>query len=303
MKNKKGESTATVFIGIFMVLAIIGLVVGLTSFDTVDASHKGVKVKLGKITGTMDPGMQYTGMLTQVYQYNLRVRKMAVTMAGDQGAVDKDGQSVFATIEINYKLNALNVENAYAKIGQDEFLADTLRLEGIIKEGFKTVTSQYSSLEIFQKRQEVKDAAIKQIQSRFPKEYFSIENVIISNIDFNPAFKAAIEQGKVAEEMAKAKSKEVEVNKYEADKKIETARGEAESKKLQASAQAFEIKVMAEAEAKALELKAAKITPLMVENNRIDKWNGEYPQYYMPGAGMGLLMQMPNNNGAVINGS
>jgi len=293
MKNKAQTGAA---ISVIVILMIVGLFIAIVGFDSVDASHKGVKVRLGKITGTMEPGMEWTGLLTDVHQYDLRVRKMSVNMEGNQGAVDKDGQSVFATIEVNYKLNPLNVDKAYAEIGTDEYLADTLRLEGIVKEGFKTVTSQYTSLEIFQKRQEVKDKAIKQIQSRFPQTFFNIENVIISNIDFNPAFKQAIEQKKVAEETAKAKEQEVLVNKFEADKQIETARGEAESKKLQAEAEAYLITVKASAEAEALRLKSQELTPLMVQNNWIDAWatGANVPMYVAGEGGNNFLMEMPS---------
>jgi regulator of protease activity HflC (stomatin/prohibitin superfamily) len=295
MKNKKAQGGP--IIGVVVVLLFVGLIFALASFDLVDASHKGVKVRLGQVTGTMEPGMQYTGVLTQVYQYDLRVRKMTVEMSGNQGAVDKDGQSVTATIEINYKLNPTNVARAYSEIGIDEQLADTLRIEGIVKEGFKTVTSQYSSLEIFQKREEVKQKAQEFINSKFPQDFFSLENIIISNIDFNQAFKDAIEQKKVAEELAKAKEQEVLVNKFEADKQIETARGVAESKKLQAEANAYEIERIAEAEARALELKAQELTPLMVQNNWIDAWGkgANVPTYVAGQSGNSFLMQMPTS--------
>ena len=306
MMNKLGQNAGPIVIAVFIVVMVSGLIIGFVGFDSVDASHRGVKVRLGKITGTMEPGMEWTGPLTKVYQYDLRVRKMTVDMAGNQGAVDRDGQSVFATIEVNYKINPSNVERAYAEIGQDHYLADVLRLEGIIKEGFKTITSQYSSLEIFQKRQEVKDKAIEQIQSRFPQEYFNIENVIISNIDFNPAFKSAIEQGKVAEEMAKAKEKEVEVEKFEADKKIEMARGVAESEKLQAEAKAYRILQEAKSEAESLRLKRQELTPLMVQNNWIDAWasGANVPMYIAGDGGNAFIMSMPNTASAGdINGS
>jgi len=303
-----GKATFTFVV--FMVLLGIGLFVGVSGFDSVDASHKGVKVRLGKITGTMEPGLEFTGPLTEVYQYDLRVRTMTVDMAGSQGAVDKDGQSVFATIEVNYKFNPLNAERAYSEIGLNDDLADILRIEGIVKEGFKTVTSQYSSIEIFQKRQEVKMKAIEQIQSKFPQDFFNIENVIVSNIDFNPAFKAAIEARKVAEESAKAKEQEVFVNKFEADKAIEDARGRAESAKLNAEAEAYQKKVLAEsrafeitevakAEATALRLKSQELTPLMLQNNWVDAWGGgaKVPMYIAGDGGNNFLMEMPNGIG------
>ena len=269
------------FLSLVMILMIIGFIVLMIGFDTVDASHIGVKNKFGVLHGTMQPGMAWTGMFMDVYSYDLRMRQMHIEMYDESSAVDKDGQSIYADIEINYRLNPDNVEDAYAKIGKDKDIATILNLEGIIKEGFKSTTSKYNSLEIFQKRGQVKDDAIEKIKENFPSDYFILENVIISNLDFNPAFKEAIEAKKVAEETAKAREKEVDISKFEADKKIEEARGAAESKL-----------IIAKSEAEALRLKAQEITPLMVQNNWIDAWNGIMPQY-MVGGDTSMLMQMP----------
>jgi regulator of protease activity HflC (stomatin/prohibitin superfamily) len=246
---KKGQT------GVFaVVLIIVGFIIliGLgLGFDTVDASHIGVKNRFGVLEGTMQPGMQWTGFFTHVEQYDLRLRKKIIEMNGADSAVDKDGQGIFATIEINYRLNPENVENAYSKIGIDNNLAEILNIDGTIKEGFKSVTSEYTSLEIFQKRSEVKQKAIEKIRENF-------------------------------------------ISKFEANKKIETARGIAESKKLQAEANAYETITLAKAEAEALSLKSKQLTPLMVQNNYIDAWNGQLPQY-MLGSNTDILMSMPSN--------
>ena len=278
---KKGQIGAAIG-GLFVFLFIVVIIVCFMGFDTVDASHIGVKNRFGVLQGTMTPGMQWTGLMVHVEQYDLRMRKMTVNMQGNQGSVDKDGQSVFAAIEINYRMNPENVMRAYSKVGRDKDLAKILNVEGIVKEGFKTVTSEYTSLEIFQKRPEVKQKAIAKIKENFPKDYFLLENVIVSNLDFNADFKKAIESKKVAEEMAKAKAKEVDIAKYEADKKIEQARGESQSSLLKARA-----------EAEALSLKSKELTPMMVQNNWIDAWDGRLPTY-MLGQNTQMLMSMGN---------
>lgn len=277
-----------------LIIVVVGMIIALLGFDVVDASHVGVKNRFGVIQGTQTAGMQWTGLFVHVEQYDLRVRKMTIDMQGTESAVDKEGQSVFATIEINYRLKPDNVENVYKRVGKDNIIADILNLDGIVREGFKDTTSKYSALEIVQNRQEVKEKAITQIQSNFPEDYFVLENVIVSNIDFNVNFKNAIEQKKTNEELAKAKEKEVDIQKFEADKKIEQARGEAESKKLQAEAEAYrsvELKkadaegrlLIAKAEAEALELKRKQLTPLMVQNNLLDKWDGTLPNFLIMG--------------------
>ena len=276
-QSKKGQ--VGIILGVVFLIIVFILFLG---FDTVDANHKGVMVELGKYKGEMNSGIQWTGLFTTTYQYDLRLRKTSVEMIGENGAVDKDGQSVYATIEVIYRLNSENVADAYTNVGTDNMLANTLNVDGLIKEGFKTVTSEYSSLEIFQKRAEVKEKAIQRINENFPEHYFILDNVVISNIDFNPAFNQAIEEKKVAEESAKVREQEVFVAKYEADKKIETARGEAESTKLKAEAEAY-----------ALKIKSQELTPMMVQNNWIDAWDGKLPNY-MLGQDSNLLMQLPN---------
>jgi len=278
-----------------IVIFVIALIISVAGFDTVNASHKGVKVKFGQIQGTMEPGLAWTGLFVDVHQYNLRMRKMHVDMDADQSAVDKDGQSVFADIEINYVLNPTKIENIYSQVGSDNGrLETTLNIEGIVKEGFKAVTSKYSSLEIIQNRGQVKEEAIEQITANFPAEYFTLSNVIVSNLDFNAEWKKAIEQKKTNEELAKAEEKNVEREKQKADQAIEIARGQAESKKLAAEAEAYQRLTMAKAEAESLRLKKAELTPQMIQNNWIDAWNGQLPTYVLTSEeNSNMLLQLP----------
>jgi len=297
IKNKKAVSDGAVgFMLMLFVVAVVFAVIALfAGFDTVEPSHKGVMVSLGELKGTMNPGMAWTGIFTTTYQYDLKLRKSTIVMDAANSAVDKDGQSVYAKIEINYRLNGENVEEAFVNVGYDEDLANTLNIQGIIMEGFKTTTSHYTSLEIMSNRDVVKAEAIKIIKENFPEKYFILENVVISNIDLNPSFKAAIEQKKTNEELAKAKTAEVEIAKAQADKNIADARGRAESAKLAAEAEAYKIEVRAKAEALALELKAQELTPLMVQQTWIDAWasgGAQVPQYVL-GGDTEMLMTMP----------
>jgi len=318
MKNRKGQGMgAAIGLGA-LVLFFVVIGVLFAGFDTVDASHKGVKVKLGEVKGTMDPGLEWTGMFVDVHQYNLRTRKMEVKMEGAEGAVDRDGQAVYARIEINYRLNPASVEDAYKGVGKDHELENVLNIDGIIREGFKSVTSNYTSLEIFQKRPQVKGAAIARMKMSFPEEYFVIENVVISNLDFNAAFKAAIESKKVAEETAKAEQEKVKIAEAEANFKIATAEGakkeaelvadaQAYQKMKVAEAQAFEIKAIAEAEADgirakglaeadALRKRKAELTDDMVKVLAYEAWaqgGSQVPQTILGGDGAAMIYNLP----------
>lgn len=307
-QNKKGQAITG---GILILIGIVALVLYI-GFDTVDPGNMGVKVRFGEMKGTMSPGMQYTGVFTSLYNYNLKMRKAEVIMLReidpatgevikDEGSVDKDGQYIGARIEVNYRLNPDNVANAYEKIGLDNQLANILNIDGIIREGFKTATSKRTSTEIWQNRELVKQEAIDNIRDNFPQDYFILENVVISNIGFNKGFTDAIELKKTNEELAKAEEQAVEIAKQQANKAIEDARGKAESAKLQSEAEAYQVQVKAAAEAEALRLKKQELTPLMVQNNWIDAWDGKLPQY-MLGSNTDILMQMPTQNEEGIKG-
>jgi regulator of protease activity HflC (stomatin/prohibitin superfamily) len=291
---KKGQGG---FLAVFGLLFVLALLVYMLGFDTVNASHIGVKDQFGQIQGTMMPGMQWTGLFVHVEQYDLKTRKATVDMSGGESAIDRDGQSVFARIEVNYHLNPESVTDAYTKVGRNDEMADILNIDGIIRESFKTVTSGYTSLEIFQKREEVKEKTIERVRMNFPTKYFTFDNAVISNIDYNALFKAAIEGKKTAQETAKMTEAEVQIEQYKADKVIQQARGAAESVKLAADAMAYERLAIARSEAESLRMKREQITELMVQNNWIDKWDGALPTY-MFGSNNGLLLNLPLNKEA-----
>jgi regulator of protease activity HflC (stomatin/prohibitin superfamily) len=241
---------------------------------------------------------------------------MDISIDDANSAPDREGQKVYASIQINFRTNGENVQNAYGKVGLDKEMPQILNINGIIVEAFKTVTAQYDSKNLFEKREEIKQKAIEQIRSNFPNDYLILENVVISNIGYSKEFQDALESKKVFEQKSLAKTQEAEYQKQEALRQIESAKGEAESNKvrqiatyeadakkieLEARATATSILIKGEAEAQALALKKNELTPLMVTNNWIDTfgntWDGKFP-VMVTGDSMATFMQMAMPFGA-----
>lgn len=268
--NKKGNYTWPV---IAIVVVIVALIVAAAGFDTVDANHLGVKVKLGRIIGTMEPGLEWTGLMTQVYQYDLRIRKAKVNMMDDaSSATDKDGQAVYGSVSVNYRLKKSKdvVQNLYSGVGPDNVLADRLNLVPIIKEGFKQSTVKYEAIEILQNRQKVKEQAQENIKRNFPSDYFEIVDIVVEDIDFSPEFKKAIEEKKTATQQKLKEQEQVQVVMYQQQQEIEKYKAEAEKMRLQRQ----------------------EVTALLNEQKMIEKWNGELPQY---------LIITPDSQGMLLN--
>jgi len=278
-KNKKAQGGPAIAIAAIFVFVAVFLVLML-GFDTVDANHLGVQVKLGQIKGVQDAGMQWTGLFTHVYQYDMRTRKNVIDMSGDNSAVDKTGQAVYATININYKIkhDKNTIIRLYSEVGTNDVIADRLNIDAIVAEGFKQATVKYDALEILDKRQEVKELAKENIRANFPKNFFEIQDIVITNIDFSENFKNAIEAKKTAEQDALKEQNQLEVVKFQQQQEIEKYKAEAEKMRLQ----------------------KAEVSALLNEQKMIEKWDGKLPQYLIitPDS-QGMFLQLAQGQGTV----
>jgi len=295
MKGKKAQGG--ILVGVIAIIVVIVLVL-LLGFDVVDANHLGVMNKFGVIKGIQQPGMQWTGLFTQVYQYNLRTRPVVIELAGKDSAATSDGQSIYATIKINWRIKSDSVMELYKNVGKDVQVYEVLNIEGRIKHGFKTVTVQYEDgLDIIQHRDEVIAKAILAIQEKFPTQYTELEYVVVQNIYFAPEYQAQIDAKKAAEQEALKEQELVGVAIADANKRVAKAEGDKQIRIKAAEAEKFELVQRAEGEAKALELKSKQLDELMVANNWIDAWRAggaQVPTFIMGDSGSGnFLYQMP----------
>ena len=105
----------------------------------------------------------------------------------------------------------------------------------------------------------MKQVAVENIRNNFPTEYFEIQDIVISNIDFSVGFKEAIDQKKIAEQNALKEKNQVDVVKFQQQQEIERYKAEAEKLRLQKS----------------------QITTLLIQQQWINKWDGHLPAYMM----------------------
>ena len=274
IKNKKGQ--AEIAGAVVVLIIVLGITVALLGVDGVEPNHLGVKVKFGKILGTMKPGVEWTGMFTHVYEYDMRIRKVSVNMLDEKSsATDKDGQAIFGSISVNFRLKMGDtnvVQELYKNVGYDNIIADRLNIVPIIKEGFKQAIVQYEAIEILQKRQEVKEQAIKNIQANFPEDYFEIVDIVVEDLDFSVNFKAAIEAKKTATQEKLKEEEMVKVVMFQQQQEIERYKAQAEQLRLQKS----------------------QVTALLNQQKWIEAWDGHLPDTIMTsGPNVEWLMQLP----------
>jgi len=259
MIGKKGQDMAVgVGVTIFAVLLIGGIIIALMGFDTVEPNHLGVKVAWGQITGVMQPSTQWTGLFVSVIPYDMRIRKASIDLSGDNYAPSKEGQKIFATIDVNYRVknNPETVKSLYANVGTDDVIAERLNINPIVIEAFKQTSSQYTAMDILEKRQEVKDKTIDTIKKNFPAQYFEIDNIVITNIAFTSEFANEIEAKQTSIQTALKEQNNLEVIKFQQQQEIEKYK----------------------AQAQMIELQSKALTELTLKQKMLDKWSGYLPQ-------------------------
>ena len=234
--------------------AIFVLVILLNSFTVVQAGHTGVVVTMGSVNeGVLQEGIHAKLPFVQnVVKIDNRIQKLEVNTE----AFSKDLQSV-KVLAINYRVDTAKSYSIYKNIGADY---ENVLVVPAVNEVLKAITSQYTAEESVTNRVLISDGLVKGLNEKLNDLGLYITDVNIIDFDFSEAFITAIEEKQVAQQ---------QLLKAETEKQTAITNA-------QASAEAAKIK--AEGDAKANKLLNDSLTDKVLENKKIDKWNGELPK-------------------------
>ena len=242
-----------IIIPVVAVLAV--LIVALNSFVVVEAGHTGVVVSLGAVNeGVLQEGMHLKAPFVQdVVKIDNRIRKLEVTTE----AFSKDLQSVDTVLAINYRVDTSKSYSIYKNIGADY---ENVLVVPAVNEVLKAITATYTAEESVTNRALISEGLIVGLNEKLNDIGLYVTDVNIIDFDFSDAFINAIEEKQVAQQqLLKAET--------EKQTKITNAQADAEA-----------VKIKANAEAEANETISKSLTNQVIENKKIEKWNGELPR-------------------------
>jgi regulator of protease activity HflC (stomatin/prohibitin superfamily) len=238
-----------------IVIVLVLLAVALDSFTVVDAGHTGVVVTMGRVNeGVLQEGIHTKlPFVQQIVEIDNRIRKLEV----ETEAFSKDLQSVDTTLAINYRVDTAKSNSIYKNIGADY---ENVLIVPAVNEVLKAITATYTAEQSVTNRVLISDGLVTGLNDKLNTIGLYITDVNIINFDFSDAFITAIEDKQVAQQ---------QLLKAETEKQtaITNAQAEAES-----------IKIKAEAEAEANRTITESLTEAIIENKKIEKWNGELPR-------------------------
>lgn len=184
-------------------------------------------------------------VIETVIKISVRVQKTEVHAE----AASKDLQTVDTDIVVNWHMNAGKVNVIYQQVGDADAIRDRI-LTPAVSEVVKAATAQKTASEVLAKRPELKQDIDKALSQRLGRYNVLLDDVSIVNVRFTDEFNRAIEDKQIAQQQAE-----------QAKFLVEKARSEAEAN----------------------QVKQQTLTPQILQQRAIEKWDGHFPTYFGSG--------------------
>lgn len=297
------------FIGaiVLAVIIIICLIIGFSCAKKVPAGYVGIVYSMngGVSDDVLTQGWHFVNPTKQVTLYSVGIEQSYLTSGsnGDSKGDDSfevpssDGKGLKVDLTFTYRYDADRVTKLFTRFkGQSgKEVRDSFIKPNIIS-WTKEVTAKYPVTEILgDERANLNIAVSEYIKEKFDPYGIIVENVSLIDIDADDETRASVQRKVNAQqelELAQIeqktanvqaqKDKEVAIVKAEQDK--ETAEINAEQQRIKTQGEADAIQIEANAQAEANKKIAESLTPELIENNKIAKWNGEVPTVSGTGA-------------------
>jgi regulator of protease activity HflC (stomatin/prohibitin superfamily) len=255
---------------------IIGIVLSVFLFascERINAGHVGVKVnQFGDNKGVSDvvevTGFVFYNPITHsIYEFPTYIQHKEYVGENSFVVNTKDGSEFRVSPIINYSVQRDKVPAIFAKYRRSLEQIEEGFLKTSVFDAFRLATNKYTADELISNRQQFEVEVRKLLDGQLLVEGFII-NQFTSNLVYPETFKNSIEAKNNA--VQSALRAENEVKTAEAQAKIQVARAEGNAQSLL---------VQAKAESEANRLKQQTLTPLLIQQQFIERWDGKLPVY------------------------
>lgn len=256
---------------LFTFIVMISMMFTSCGYERIDAGYEGIKVNLyGDDKGVDDitlvtGAVWYNPITTAVYEYPTFVQTVDYAPFSINA---KDGSSFTVDPTISLKIvdgKSAEVFKKYRKEDITEVINTTLY--NYVRNAFRIQLNNYTTDELVSKREEFERAIEERLSKELLAENFKLEQMT-SGLQYPQTLVNAIDAKNAAVQEAQKSQNEVLKIKAEAEKKIAAANGEAQA-----------LKIKGDAEAEYNRKIAASLSPLIVQQMMLDKWDGKLPVY------------------------
>ncbi|MCL1867423.1 MAG: prohibitin family protein [Paludibacter sp.] len=228
----------------YITLGIVGffvLIILFGSFFTVNTGERGVILRFGSLHSIANEGLNVKlPFIDRVERMSIRDRKLSVNIE----VSSSDIQTIGVDVGLVYALDPQKVGQIYQRYGAN--IEETL-LRPALSEKINAIIAEYPIETFVEKRAEISSRINTAFSSQIAGSGIVVKDLLIVNHDFSNEFNKAIEDKKIAEQGAL------------------TAKFTLEKMKLEAEAQ---------------KIKQASLSPMVLQEMAINKWDGKLPTYF-----------------------
>ena len=239
--------------------AVAALSFSSCAMERIDTGHEGIKVNLyGSEKGVDDVSLVtgivwYNPITTAVYEYPTFVQTVDYSPFTVNA---KDGSEFIVDPTVSLKVIDKTSPVIFKKYRKDLDEVVSTTLYNYVKDAFRIQINSFTTDEIVSQRDSLEKAIEKHLRVALSKENFNLEQ-LTSGLKYPDVIVASVN----------AKNRAVQ-EAMTVENELRTA--EAQAKKLLVAAQA---------EKEANELKTKALTPAILEQMWIEKWDGKLPVY------------------------
>lgn len=251
------------------ILSVLTLVI-LTPVAVVGSGQRGVVTHFGKVQEeVLDEGIHLVvPVLTSVHKISVRVQKTET----ESEAASKDMQKVTTKIALNWHINPTTVNKLYQTVGGEDEIVQQI-INPAVSEVLKAATAKLTAEEILTRRIELKQNIDDSLKNRLSTYNVMVDDVSLVDLHFTKEFDHAVESKQIAEQKAKEAEYDAVRASKEAMSEVNRAKGQAEAQKLLRQ----------------------NLTPEILQQRAIEKWNGAFPQVMGNGSMPFLNLKMGTN--------
>jgi regulator of protease activity HflC (stomatin/prohibitin superfamily) len=255
------------------VLGFFLLVVLFNSCERVDAGHVGVKVNMYGDNKGVDDVVAVTGMVfynpitTKIYEFPTFIQHKEYKGENSFIVNSRDGSEFSVSPIMNYSVQRDKVPAIFSKYRRPLEDIEEGFLKTAVYDAFRLATNKYTADELISNRAVFEVEVRRLLDGQLLKEGFVI-NQFTSNLIYPETFKKSIEAKNNAVQAALRAENEVKTAEAQAKIKVATAEGNAQA-----------LLTSAKAEAEANRMKQQTLTPLLIQLEYVNKWDGKLPVY------------------------
>jgi regulator of protease activity HflC (stomatin/prohibitin superfamily) len=226
---------------------LVGFVL-IRAIHSVENGHIGLVKQFGDIVGTKSPGVVIIAPWQSISDVSVRIQSKTFTMdderaPGSGSAVTRDNQQLFATVTLNFQVDARHAVPLYKSTGGRYI---EILVNPRVPQAFKAVTARFRATKIASNRELLRKLTQQKLDSQLDRDGIHVTDFLIENVHFSPEFQKALEDTQVAAQRAKQEQQRVLIEEAKARQREAKARGIANANVIEAQGQAKANKLIGE---------------------------------------------------------